>query len=263
VCKGCGDGFVLYGARCFNDSVLVYLECDEKSSSDENMVDGGLSTLFTLTYDEGVSGDSIVFNGQDTLKMKPLNRDITDFSISAYFYPKSMNQATFLTIDDRFYFAYKSVDDSSFQVTVKIDDLEFNCYVAVPMKIGEWNKIQVIVKDSIIWTGANGFFHMRAFETYQQGLDLTMHFKTWSLGAEYNGIDGYLDEFILVDEGTYTTTEEDDTLYGFETWQVAVIGVGAGIVFLALVAGLAFGIYKYTHRLKLKEEVHDFDTNFK
>jgi len=167
--------------------------------------------LLDFNYTTGVSGNALVFDGQTKLVMKPLNRRVTDFSVSAYFKPMSLNHATFVTIDDVFVFAYQSVDASSFQVMVKIGENEFTCYVAVPMKLNEWNKIQVIVKDSIIWTGANGFFHMRAFDSEQEGLDLELNFESWSIGADFNGIDGFLDEFILVDEGTQsrdsTTTE--------------------------------------------------------
>ncbi|ETO28403.1 hypothetical protein RFI_08730 [Reticulomyxa filosa] len=86
------------------------------------------------------------------------------------------------------------------------------------MKLHQWNKIQVIVKDSIIWTGANGFFHMRAFGDVQQGLNLELQFKEWFIGADYNGIDGSLDEFILVNEGTSTSNDSSNTVLGFEVW---------------------------------------------
>ncbi|ETO33165.1 hypothetical protein RFI_03942, partial [Reticulomyxa filosa] len=213
---------------------------------------------------------------------------VTDFSISAYFKPKSLNQATFINIDNSFIFSYQSVDsfvfyllmllliycnnkcalfffpDSSFQVMVNISGYQFTCYVASPMKLHQWNKIQVIVKDSIIWTGANGFFHMRAFDDVQQGLNLKLQFKEWSIGADYNGIDGSLDEFILVNEGTSTSNDSSgsssNTVLGFKVWQIALIGAAAGLVLIGVIAVI---IYKVKQRRVLKEQISDtLEANF-
>ncbi|ETO08306.1 hypothetical protein RFI_29083, partial [Reticulomyxa filosa] len=185
---------------------------------------------------------------------------ITDFSISAYFKPKSLNQATFINIDNSFIFSYQSVDNSSFQVMANISGYQFTCYVASPMKLHQWNKIQVIVKDSIIWTGANGFFHMRAFDDVQQGLNLELQFKEWFIGADYNGIDGSLDEFILVNEGTSTSNDSSNTILGFEVWQIALIGAAAGLVLIGIIALI---IYKVKQRRVLKEQIPDtLEVNF-
>jgi len=254
-CQQCGSGSVLFASRCFNQSVMAYLDCDEGSASDANLVEGGLATLLGLNYTTGVSGDALVFDGDTKLEMKPLNRRVTDFSISAYFKPKSLTQGTFINIDDRFIFSFKAVDALSFQVLVQVDGYDFTCYVATPIKLDEWNKIQVIVKESIIWTGANGFFHMRAFESYHlEGLNLELNFSKWEIGADANGIDGYLDEVIITNEGTDQTSQtqaKSSSSTKFKIWQISLIAVAGGLV----VIGGAFAAYKFLFRQKVKEHI--------
>jgi len=221
LCDVCDTGFTRRrrGRICRGPATFVEIDFDEEEMSewtgffynaaygDEyyGLNNGGWDTAGVMV--EGVSGQGAKLNGNERLRMQPVEFDepVEHWKVSFWWKPEEHKREKFLTLnrinEDGFaealeiWFAHESDSEpivgSTFAIELSMYGMFLDCYVARPIEVGEWNKISVEINRGKIITSANGLKHEVGFELGAD--DISADFTDWYIGEYQNGISGTID----------------------------------------------------------------------